>query len=136
MFLTFTVFRLRIYGKFQAITNAISKTQTISVSWPQRILKIKMQKTIKKMTHKARKYQLAVVTQMLKLATNAFGLVAALAWNNVIKELVEVYLKPLIGVDSGFISLIIYALIVTALAVAVTLQLSKIKEGLEEYKKK
>jgi hypothetical protein len=90
-----------------------------------------MQKTIKTVTRKARKYQLAVVTQMLKLATNAFGLVAALAWNNVIKEVVEVYLKPLIGVGSGLISLFIYALIVTALAVGITLQLSKIKETLE-----
>jgi Na+/H+-dicarboxylate symporter len=95
-----------------------------------------MQKGIKKVTRKAKKYQLAVIGQMLKLTTNAFGLVAALAWNNVIKELVEVYLKPLVGVGSGLISLIIYAIIVTALAVGITLQLSKIKEGLEEGRKK
>ncbi len=95
-----------------------------------------MEKTIKKVTKKARKYQLAVVTQMLKLATNAFGLVAALAWNNVIKEFVDVYLKPLIGEGSGLVSLFLYALIVTALAVGITLQLSKVKETLEENRKK
>ena len=94
-----------------------------------------MQKAIKKITKKARRYQLEVVTQMLKLATSAFGLVAALSWNNVIKELVEVYLKPLVGVGSGLISLTIYAVIVTALAVAVTLQLSRIKKRLEENEK-
>ncbi|HUV46730.1 MAG TPA: DUF5654 family protein [Candidatus Bathyarchaeia archaeon] len=91
-----------------------------------------MQKTIKKITKKARRYQLEVVTQMLTLTTSAFGLVAALAWNNVIKEFVEVYLKPLVGAGSGLISLTIYAVIVTALAVAVTLQLSRIKKRLEE----
>ena len=80
----------------------------------------------------AKKYQLAVVSQMLKLATNGFGLVAALAWNNVIKELVESYIKPLIGGGSGIASLFIYATIVTFLAVTTTLQLSKLKETLEQ----
>jgi len=67
---------------------------------------------------------------MLKLATNGFGLVAALAWNNVIKEFVSEYIKPFVGTDSGMISLVVYAIIVTILAVTVTLQLSKIKEKL------
>ena len=85
---------------------------------------------------KAKKYQLAVVSQMLTLATSGFGLVAALAWNNVIKELVQDYIKPLIGGGSGIASLLIYAIIVTFLAVIVTLQLSKLKEALEEGNKK
>ena len=80
------------------------------------------------LTKKAQKYQLTVITQMLSLATNAFGLVAALAWNNVIKELVEVYIKPFVGAESGLISLLIYATIVTALAVIITLQMSKFKQ--------
>lgn len=87
-------------------------------------------------TKKAQKYQLAVVTQMLSLATNAFGLVAALAWNNVIKEFVEVYIKRFVGVESGLISLLIYAVIVTALAVIITLQMSKFKQTLEESPRK
>lgn len=32
-----------------------------------------------------------VVNQVLKFATSSFGLVAALAWNEVIKEVVEQY---------------------------------------------
>ena len=88
-------------------------------------------KQVRKISKKARGYQLAVVEQMLKLTTNAFGLVAALAWNNVIKEAVEVYLKPLIGKGSGIISLLIYAILITILAVAITLQLSKLKEVLK-----
>ena len=71
---------------------------------------------------------LAVIKQMTTLATSGFGLVAALAWNNVIKETVEIYIKPLIGQNSGLISLIIYAILVTALAVLVTLQLSKLEQ--------
>lgn len=87
---------------------------------------------VKKPLKKVRKYQLRVVSQMLKLATNAFGLVAALAWNNVIKELVAVYIKPFVGAGSGIISLLVYAVLVTFLAVAITLQLSKLKNSLEE----
>lgn len=83
-------------------------------------------------TRKAQKYQLAVVSQILSLATNGFGLVAALAWNNVIKEIVDQYLKPLLGAGSGLASLFIYATIVTFLAVTVTIQLSKLKEALEQ----
>jgi len=87
---------------------------------------------VKRTIKKVKKYQLRVVSQMLQLATNAFGLVAALAWNNVIKEFVEIYLKPLVGVGSGLISLLVYAVIVTILAVTITLQLSRLKSGLEE----
>lgn len=70
-----------------------------------------------------------VVNQVLKLATSSFGLVAALAWNEVIKEVVEQYIKPLVGGNSGVISLLIYALIVTTLAVVVTINLSKISKN-------
>jgi len=91
---------------------------------------------LKSATKKAKKYQLAVVSQMLSLATSGFGLVAALAWNNVIKEVVENYIKPLIGGGSGVASLLIYAIIVTFLAVMATLQLSRLKETLEEGRKK
>jgi len=98
-----------------------------------------VKKTLRELNHdlrsatkQAKKYQLAVVSQMLALATNGFGLVAALAWNNVIKEVVESYIKPLIGGGSGLASLFIYAALITFLAVTITLQLSKIKEALEE----
>ena len=67
-----------------------------------------------------------VLKEMLKLATSGFGLVAALAWNELIKEVVTMYIKPLVGGASGIISLLIYAIIVTALAVLVTYNLSKL----------
>jgi len=78
----------------------------------------------------------AVIKQMSALATSGFGLVAALAWNNVIKETVEVYIKPLIGGGSGLVSLIIYAVLITFLAVMVTLQLSKLEERFDQLEKK
>ena len=70
----------------------------------------------------------AVIKQMTALATSGFGLVAALAWNNVIKETVEVYIKPLIGDASGLASLVIYAIVITILAILVTFQLSRLEE--------
>ena len=76
-----------------------------------------------------------VIKQMTALATSGFALVAALAWNNVIKETVDIYIKPLIGAESGLISLIIYAILVTILAVVVTLQLSKLEQKLEKLEK-
>ena len=74
----------------------------------------------------------AVLKQMLTLATSGFGLVAALAWNNAIQELVNTYIKPYLPRGSGLISLLVYAAFVTVLAVIVTLNLSKLIERLEE----
>lgn len=68
----------------------------------------------------------ALQKEMLALATSAFGLIAALAWNEFIKELVTTTIKPLIGEGSGLISLLIYAVIVTVLAVLVTYNLTKL----------
>lgn len=67
-----------------------------------------------------------VMSEILKLSTSSFGLVAALAWNELIKEVVTTYIKPLVGGASGLISLSIYAIIVTTLAVLVTISLSKL----------
>jgi cytochrome b subunit of formate dehydrogenase len=75
--------------------------------------------------------QLAAVKQMLTLATSGFGLVAALAWNSAIQELVEVYIKPFLPEGSGLVSLLIYAIFVTLIAVIVTFNLSKVIEKLE-----
>jgi len=78
-----------------------------------------------------RKLHTEVVQQMLTLATSGFGLVAALAWNNVIQEFVNDYIKKWLPQGSGIISLLLYAIIITILAVFVTLQLSKVLERLE-----
>ena len=74
----------------------------------------------------------AVIKQMLTLSTSGLGLVAALAWNEVVKEAIGSYVKPLIGESSGLVSLFLYALMVTALAVVVTLQLTKLEQHLEK----
>lgn len=79
-----------------------------------------------------RELEIAVVTQMVTLATSSLGLVAALAWNSFIQELVNDYIKKFLPGNSGIISLLIYALVVTLLAVVVTMNLSKVKERLEQ----
>lgn len=79
-------------------------------------------------TKEAKKLHQEIFKQMLTLATSGFGLVAALAWNNVIQEFVKVYVTAWLPKGSGVLSLFIYAVIVTTLAVVVTYQLSKIAE--------
>ena len=75
---------------------------------------------------KERRLHQELLYQMLQLATGGLGLVAALAWNEVIKEAVNEYIKPLVGGASGLISLLIYAVIVTILAVTITYNLARI----------
>jgi Zn-dependent protease with chaperone function len=89
---------------------------------------------VEKTKEEIRKYRLAIVKQMLQLATAGFGLVAALAWNELIKAFIEDFIKPRVSVGSGIASLAIYALIVTVLAVLVTLQLSRLAEKMEKEK--
>ena len=74
----------------------------------------------------------AIITQMLALATSGFGLVAALAWNDAVKEGMDMYIKPYLPQGPQFFSLILYAIIVTSLAVFVTLQLTKIQTFISE----
>lgn len=75
---------------------------------------------------------LTVLKQMLVLATSGFGLVAALAWNNAIQELVATYIKPYLPAGGGFISLLVYAILVTVIAVIITVNLSKLIDRLEK----
>lgn len=89
-----------------------------------------MPKAIHKIRKNASEIRREILKQMLTLATSGLGLVAALAWNTLIQELVSQYIEPLIGGASGIISLLIYAVLVTVLAVVVTYNLSKlIKKG-------
>ncbi|OGJ37620.1 MAG: hypothetical protein A2383_00530 [Candidatus Pacebacteria bacterium RIFOXYB1_FULL_39_46] len=74
---------------------------------------------------------LAIVTNIITLATSGFGLVVALAWNEAIKNTVTIYIDPLLGEKSGAISLFIYATVMTLLAVLVTMQLARIQKTLE-----
>lgn len=87
------------------------------------------------MDNKKQKLRVTVVKQMVTLATGGFGLVAALAWNNLIQEIVNNYIKKYFPVGSGLVSLFIYALLITIMAVVITVQLSTILEKLEEQEK-
>lgn len=80
-----------------------------------------------------KKLHIEVTRQMLTLATSGFGLVAALAWNNVIQTVVNEYIKRWVP-GSGLVSLLLYAVLITALAVFITLQLSRILGKLENKK--
>ena len=61
---------------------------------------------------------------MIALATAAFGLIAALAWNKFITDLIALFLKPGAGVwaELG------YAVIITIIATVVIQMLAKIAE--------
>jgi hypothetical protein len=96
---------------------------------------MKVKPPIEKTKKEIKKYQLALIKQMLQLATSGFGLVAALAWNELIRTFINDYIKTKISVGSGLISLLIYALLVTALAVFITLQLSKLQEKIKGKKR-
>ncbi len=80
----------------------------------------------------ANQFKKEFADRLLKLVTSGFGLVSALAWNELIKEIIKKYIEPLFGKDSGLVSLLIYALAVTFLAVFVTYQLSKFTEKEKE----
>lgn len=81
------------------------------------------------------KFTIEIVRQMLTLATAGFGLVAALAWNSLIQAFMEEYVKVWLPAGGKITSQLIYAVIVTALAVIVTFQLSKILNRLESKEK-
>lgn len=85
-----------------------------------------MEEKKQKGSQKEKQLHVEIVRQMLTLATSGFGLVAALAWNNLIQEFVNDYIKKFFPSGSGIWSLLIYALIITFLAVFITYQLSKI----------
>lgn len=78
-----------------------------------------------------RELPLAIVKNMVTLATSGFGLVVALAWNEVIQKVVEQYIDPYLGQGSGLISLLLYSILMTVLAVFVTMQLTQFQKQLE-----
>jgi hypothetical protein len=61
---------------------------------------------------------------MIALATVAFGLLAAGAWNKFIADLIAIFLRP----GSGVFAELIYAVLVTVIAIVVIQTLAKIAE--------
>ncbi len=66
-----------------------------------------------------------LIQQLVTLSTSAFGLAAALAWNDTIQQSVKEFIEPRIP-NSGLLSRFIYAAIVTVLGVIVTFELSRL----------
>ncbi|MDO8573352.1 MAG: DUF5654 family protein [Candidatus Daviesbacteria bacterium] len=66
-----------------------------------------------------------LIKQLITLSTSAFGLAAALAWNETIQQVVKDFIEPRLP-GSGLLSKFIYAALVTLLAVLITFQLSRL----------
>ena len=65
-----------------------------------------------------------VIEKLAALITAAFGLVAALAWNNTIKAI----FKQVFGTSEGVWSMLVYAVVVTIIAVWVTVKIGNAVE--------
>jgi Flp pilus assembly pilin Flp len=63
-----------------------------------------------------------ILQSMIALSSAALGLVAALAWNDAIKETI----KQILGEDEGLAAKYTYAIFATLIAVAVVLVLAKL----------
>ena len=61
--------------------------------------------------------QKEVIEKVAALVTAAFGLIAALAWNTAIQEIFRI----IFGDQSGVLAMIFYAVVVTIIAVVVTI---------------
>jgi len=66
----------------------------------------------------------AYLQTMISLASAAFGVVAALAWNSAITALV----RQIFGTGAQIISLFIYAILITIIAVIVMVNLAQMAE--------
>lgn len=62
------------------------------------------------------------IKTLVTMVSSAFGLVAALAWNETISRTINKFLKP----GENILSWLIYALLVTSLAVLVGFYLSRL----------
>lgn len=74
---------------------------------------------------KEKTFKRELTEQLVTLSTSGFGLVAALAWNEAIQQAVKDFIEPRIP-GSGLLSKLIYALLITFLAVLITYQLSRL----------
>ena len=79
----------------------------------------------------AKPFKLQLVETFATLMTAAFGMVAALAWNEAIKALIAEFFES----DKTLVPLVVYAIIVTIVAVICILliarTLGRLKESIE-----
>ncbi|MBU3964526.1 hypothetical protein KJ591_03310 [Patescibacteria group bacterium] len=65
-----------------------------------------------------------IVEKLSALITAAFGLVAALAWNGTIQAI----FKKVFGTADGILSMLVYAIVVTIIAIVATIWIGKVAE--------
>ncbi len=85
-------------------------------------LKIEIDEKIKK------ELKTSMFTQTITLVTAAFGIVAALAWNEAVKAWLDRFIKA----GQGAYALTYYALIVTIISVIITVILGYVKQRVEK----
>lgn len=67
-----------------------------------------------------------LIHELVTLFTSGFGLAAAFAWNEAIKEVISTYIIKYFPIHYGIISKFIYAILITTLGVFIAYQLSKL----------
>jgi branched-subunit amino acid permease len=82
-----------------------------------------MKENVNKVYNKVNRVERQVFIRALGYIGAAFGLVAALAWNEAIKELIDQYFIA----EGNLASKFIYALIVTTIAVIVAMNISRME---------
>lgn len=93
-----------------------------------------MTKTKQKAEQKEKSFREELLGQMITLSTSGFGFVAALAWNETIQKIFKDYLGPNLP-NTGILTQLLYAIIVTVFAVFITYQLTRIYSRLQNRNK-
>jgi len=89
----------------------------------------KAKEIISKVKEHNKKLKIEVIDKLSTLITAGFGLVAALAWNDAIKSIVaKVFGSP----GDQITAMVIYALIITLVAVLATVWISRIAQKVKE----
>ena len=65
-----------------------------------------------------------IIDKLADLITTAFGLVAALAWNSAIQAIFQRFFGP----TQGLVPMVLYAALVTIIAVVTTIWIGRVKE--------
>jgi hypothetical protein len=76
---------------------------------------------LKKMKKEVSDVKGQVMTTIATLMTTAFGLIAALAWNEAIKAIILLYLPK----GDGITGLLVYAVLITIIAVIATILIGR-----------
>lgn len=79
---------------------------------------------------------IVMLKNFITLATGGLGVAVALAWNETIKGFVQKYIDPYFGANGTVVSLFVYAIIITSIAVIVTMQLTQVEKKLIQLDEK